>query len=126
MLNQKGGMQIMTYLLIIAIVVGGYIGIKAAPPYIHKFQLDMLADFISKMAADPVRRKDVRLTLLKRIADNDLPVTADDFTVEIDQEEARVSVDYETEVEFIPENDLVPPVIREYSFHVEAVHPVKR
>lgn len=126
MLNQKGEMQFTTYLLIVALIVGGYVAVRLAPVYVRQFQIGALADTAAKFAADPSKKMTVPGFIARRIHDNELPIEKEAFVVEEVGENVVVSVDWDTQVEFIPENDFVPPVIRSFSYHYEAVEPINR
>lgn len=120
MSNQRGEVKLTTLLLLAAVVVGGYILVRVAPVYILDFKIKNVARSAAKFTVDPVSKRTVEVYLKRQCFENDLPVQPEDFVIEDRETSATVTVSWSRDVAFIPENGIVPPVIRRFSFtHAE-------
>lgn len=123
MSNQRGEVKIATILLLAVLVIGGYIVVRLAPVYILDFKIKNVARSAAKFTVDPVSKRTVEVYLKRQCYENELPVQPEDFVIEDRETSATVTISWSRDVTFIPENGIIPPVIRRLSFtHAETEH----
>jgi hypothetical protein len=124
-MDQKGEVKFLTIVLIVGIVVGIYFLVLLFPGAMRNYQIQHTIETAAKFYVDPVNHDGVQVYLMKKISEMELPITVEDIKIEDDGETVRIYLDWEKEVTFIPANPVVPPVIRTYKYHNEAVEELK-
>jgi hypothetical protein len=126
MRNQSGAIRLSTIIWFGLLASLVYAVIKLAPPYINNFQISNTVKTAAKFYADKAKRNSVEVYLDRKVKDMDLPVRPADFTIEETSDGyVRVSIDWQTDVVWIPENSFVPAYVQTLTFYHEATEKLK-
>jgi hypothetical protein len=126
--SQRGESGIGLILFLVIAAAGIYVALIHASPYIRNYQLGKTVAQAARNATDtsPNRRHDLTIFLTRKIADMKFPLKLEDFKVEYENYDVKISVEWEHEVVIIPENRFVPPYSRHLYFYHEAIEPIKQ
>lgn len=101
--------------LILACLAAVYAGIKVAPHYLDKWEVDRTVELLANNAVHPMHRRDLESTIQRKLYELDLPLTRDQLKVER-QTDGTVYVWAEWSVTV----DFAPNVEHTFHFYSEA------
>ncbi len=116
-----------TALKFLLLLLGLYLVVKFAPPYVYDFQIQGMTEKVAQFKADRGLKEGViHSYLADNISGGKLPLTEADFIIRTDGTTVTVHADWQYQVELLPATPLWSRWAPVLAFHDESSARVKR